>query len=497
MALQHKINIRENTSPKTEKHISGGLGVGALAAIVVSSMIGGGIYSLPQNMAQGASAGAVLLAWLITGVGIFFIANTFSILSQIKPNMTTGIYMYSRAGFGSYAGFTIGWSYWICQICGNVGYAIITMDALNYFFPPYFSGGNTLPAIIGGSLIIWGFNWLVLKGIKQATIINTIGTIIKIVPLALFILIMLLVFKFDLFDSDFWGEAITSQTKLGELSTQIKSTMLVTLWAFIGIEGAVVMSKRAETPSAVSKATLLGFICCLGIYILLSLLPYGYMSQAELAIVPNPSTAGILEKVMGKSGAWIMNIGLLVSVLSSWLAWTMVTAEIPQAAATDGTFPKCFAKENKVGTPSVSLWVTSIAMQIFLLLAYFSNNAWNTMLSITGVMVLPAYFMSCAYLWKLCEDGEYSSTTISRSTALFTSIFGAFYALWLIYAAGLKYLLLAVIILALGIPVYIRARHEQYNEGKVFSKCERCAVTLFIIISLCALYAFFRGIITV
>jgi arginine:ornithine antiporter/lysine permease len=221
------------------------------------------------------------------------------------------------------------------------------------------------------------------------------------------------------------------------------------------------------------------------------------MSQAEFAIVPNPSTAGILEKVMGKSGAWIMNIGLLVSVLSSWLAWTMVTAEIPQAAATDGTFPKCFAKENKVGTPSVSLWVTSIAMQIFLLLAYFSNNAWNTMLSITGVMVLPAYFMSCAYLWKLCEDGEYSSTTISRSTALFTSIFGAFYALWLIYAAGLKYLLLAVIILALGIPVYIRARHEQYNEGKVFSKCERCAVTLFIIISLCALYAFFRGIITV
>ena len=104
-----------------------GLGVLALAAIVVSSMIGGGIYSLPQNMAQGASAGAVLLAWLITGIGIFFIANTFSILSRIKPDLTTGIYMYAKDGFGSYMGFNIGWSYWLCQIFGNVGYAVINV----------------------------------------------------------------------------------------------------------------------------------------------------------------------------------------------------------------------------------------------------------------------------------------------------------------------------------------------------------------------------------
>ena len=88
-------------------------------------MIGGGIYSLPQNMAAGASAGAVLLAWIITGIGIYFIANTFSILSMAKPDLTTGIYMYSRQGFGPYVGFTIGWSYWLCQVCGNVGYAVI------------------------------------------------------------------------------------------------------------------------------------------------------------------------------------------------------------------------------------------------------------------------------------------------------------------------------------------------------------------------------------
>jgi|GEM_PF-2301335 len=260
-----------------------GLGVLALAAIVVSSMLGGGIYSLPQNMAAGASAGAVLLAWLITGFGIYFIARTFSILSMAKPDLKTGIYSYSRAGFGPYVGFTIGWSYWLCQVCGNVGYAVITMDALNYFFPPYFAGGNNLASIIGGSLIIWGFNYLVLRGVRQASYINTIGTIVKIVPLVLFILILLFVFKFSRFDFDFWGEAVSAKVRLGGLSTQIKSTMLVTLWAFIGIEGAVVMSNRARTPGDVGKATILGFISCLAIYVLLSLLPFGYMSQAQLA----------------------------------------------------------------------------------------------------------------------------------------------------------------------------------------------------------------------
>lgn len=475
-----------------------GLGVFALAGIVVSSMIGGGIYSLPQNMAAGASAGAVLLAWIITGIGIYFIANTFSILSMAKPNLQTGIYSYSEAGFGKYAGFTIGWSYWLCQVCGNVGYAVITMDALNYFFPPYFAGGNNLASIIGGSIIIWGFNYLVLKGIRQASIVNLIGTIIKIAPLVLFIVVMAVVFSAPKFDFDFWGESVMAKAKLGGLSTQIKSTMLVTLWAFIGIESAVVMSSKAKSASAVSKATILGFICCLAIYILLSLLPFGYMTQAQLATIPNPSTAGVLEGVMGKWGAWIMNIGLLVSVLTSWLAWTMVTAEMPLAAAKAGTFPREFTKENEAGSPSVSLWVTSLMMQLFMFLVYFSNDAWNTMLSITGVMVLPAYLASCAYLWKICEDHEYPlDFPIKRSTALITGVLGSVYALWLIYAAGLDYLMMAVVIIALGIPVFIWARKQNNPDQPAFTRKECIFAGLLILIALWAIYAFIRGIITI
>lgn len=487
MAKQDKTKI---ASPDEENS----LGVLALAGVVISSMIGGGIYSLPQNMAAGASVGAVILAWIITGIGVYFIANTFRILSVVKPDLNAGIYMYSRAGFGRYVGFTIGWSYWLCQICGNVGYAVITMDALNYFFPPYFEGGNNLYSIIGGSILIWGFNAIVLKGIKQASIINLIGTIAKIIPLLFFIVVTMIFFHADKFSFDFWGE---NEKALGSLAKQIEGTMLVTLWAFIGIEGAVVMSKHAKSPKAVGSATVLGFIGCLAIYVLLSVLPYGMLSQEQLSKLPNPSTAFVLEMVIGKWGAYIMNIGLLISVLTSWLAWTMVTAQIPEAAAVNGTFPKEFQKENAKKAPMFSLYVTSGLMQIFMLLVYFSNNAWNTMLSITSVMVLPAYFMSALYLWKLCEDHEYPTNFyIRRSMALMSAIVGAVYALWLIYAAGLNYLLMAIIFMALGIPVFYYARRQNFPNEQVFSAGERFGAGLLLIVALFAIYAMSTGIVS-
>lgn len=476
------------------------LGTFGLAAIVLSSMLGGGIFSLPQNMASSASAGAVIIAWIITGFGIFFIANTFRILSSARPDLTAGIYMYAREGFGNYTGFTIAWGYWLCQIFGNVGYAVITMDSLNYFFSGIFTGGNNLWSIIGGSVLIWTFNFIVLGGIKQASSVNTIATVCKILPLVVFIVVMAIVFNFDKFTSDFWGHSVVAGEKdLGSLSGQIKSTMLVTLWAFIGIEGAVVLSGRAKSAKAVGRATIMGFASGLFVFALLSVLPFGFMTQAELADVANPSTAGVLEKVVGPWGSWLMNIGLIIAVLASWLAWTMITAEIPYAAAKDGTFPKIFGSENSKGTPSVSLWTTSILMQLAMLMVYFSNNAWNTMLSITGVMVLPAYLASTAYLWKISERKELFSENknlqISTRYALCSGIFGVIFSIWLIYAAGLQYLLMSIIFLALGIPVYVWSRKERMQ--KAFTKAEMFGASVVAIVAIIAVSMISSGAINI
>ena len=474
------------------------LGVAALAALVVSAMIGGGIFSMPQNMAQDASVMAVAAAWVISGIGIFFLANTFRILSEIRPDATTGIYSYARMGFGKFAGFQIAWSYWLCNIFGNVAYAVLLMDALNYFFPGYFTGGNNLWSVIGGSLVIWLMNFAVLRGTHQATGINTIGTICKLLPLAIFIAVMLYVFKWHTFTTDLTGNEFDPLLKLkplGSFMSQIKSTMMVTLWAFIGIEGAVVISSGADSQKSVGKATMIGFLGCLAIYVLLSLLPFGSMSQGELAALNNPSTAEILQKAVDSSwGGILMNLGVIIALMTSWLAFTIMIAQIPYAAAQDGTFPAVFNHVNRNGAPDVSLFVTSTVMQLTMIMVYFANNAWNTMLSITSVMILPAYFASTLYLWKVCAKKEYpADATVKLTAATICGFAGSVYALWMIYAAGLKYLAMAFIFLAIGIPVYIWARSNSNREKRYFTGKELTGAVIIILIAIGAIWAAITG----
>lgn len=481
------------------------LGVIPLAAIVVSAMVGGGIFSLPQNMAQDAAVMEVIIAWIITGIGMFFIANTFRILSDARPDATTGIYAYARLGFGRFGGFQMAWAYWLCNIFGNVGYAVLLMDALDYFFPGTFKGGNNIPSIIGGSIMIWFMNFLVLRGTKQAAFINTIGTIFKLVPILLFIIIMIFAFHWSIFTTDMWGhETIVKDgiKPLGGLLSQIKSTMLVTLWAFIGIEGAVVVSSRAKDQKSVGTATVFGFLGCLVIYAALSILPFGRMYQPKLASLANPSTAPLLTDVVGGWGGDIMNLGVIVALVTSWLAFTIMIAQIPQAAALDGTFPRIFKSENKNGTPNISLIVTSSLMQLAMVMVYFANNAWNTMLSVTAVMILPPYLACTAYLWKICATKQYpEGMPVKYWFAFFCGVAGTLYAVWMIYAAGFTYLLMAFLFLVIGIPVYVWACKNNDEDNKktgkpvppMFTKPELIAAAVIVIVAVLAVILFATG----
>ena len=120
------------------------------------------------------------------------------------------------------------------------------------------------------------------------------------------------------------------------------------------------------------------------------------------------------------------------------------------------------------------------------------------MLSITSVMVLPAYFASAMYLWKLCEDHEYPANFyIRRSAALLSAVIGSLYALWLIYAAGLNYLLMALIFMAVGIPVFVHARRQNAPDEPAFTTGERFAAGVLVVAALFAIYAMARGIVAV
>src|SRR6185503_4286483 len=136
------------------------------------------------------------------------------------------------------------------------------------FFFPIFGSGNNLPSVIGASLALWGLHFLVLGGIRQAAFINAITTATRFLPIVVFIVITIFAFNLDKFTFDFWGEGSAGDEGFGSLAAQVKSTMIVTLWVFLGIEGASVYSAYAAKRSDVGKATMIGFVSSLAIYVL-------------------------------------------------------------------------------------------------------------------------------------------------------------------------------------------------------------------------------------
>jgi len=342
------------------------LGVRALTALVIGSMVGGGIFSLPQNMAAGSGASGILIGWLITGVGMLSLAFVYQSLARRRPDLNAGPYAYARAGFGGFLGFNSAWGYWLSAWIGNVSYAVILFGALGYFFAP-FGDGNTLAAIIGASVVLWAIHALTLIGIRQAALVNLVTTVAKIALIVLFVMVIIVAFKIDTFRLNF----LTPD--LGSVFSQAKSTMLVTLWVFIGIEGASVVSARARARKDVGIATMAGFLVALVLYAAVSLLSLGILSQDELAALKNPSMAGVLAAVVGPWGAVVINLALVVSVLGAFLSWTIFAAEIPFEAAKDGTMPKLFGHANANGSPTAALWITNGLVQLFLVLTLFAH----------------------------------------------------------------------------------------------------------------------------
>ncbi|EXF94237.1 amino acid APC transporter [Pseudomonas fluorescens HK44] len=470
---------------------SGKLRLGALVALVVGSMIGGGIFSLPQNMAASADVGAVLIGWAITAVGMLTLAFVFQTLANRKPDLDGGVYAYAKAGFGDYMGFSSAWGYWISAWLGNVGYFVLLFSTLGYFFP-IFGEGNTVAAVIGASLLLWAVHFLVLRGIKEAAFINLVTTVAKVVPLLLFVLIAIFAFKLDIFSADIWG---LKNPDLGSVMNQVRNMMLVTVWVFIGIEGASIFSARAEKRSDVGKATVIGFITVLLFLVLVNVLSLGIMTQPALAKLQNPSMAAVLEHVVGHWGAVLISVGLVISLLGALLSWVLLCAEIMFAAAKDHTMPEFLRKENSKQVPVNALWLTNAMVQIFLIITLFSASTYLSLIYLATSMILVPYLWSAAYALLLAVRGEsYENALAERQKDLIIGAIALIYAIWLLYAGGIKYLLLSALLYAPGAILFAKAKREL---GKaVFTRVEALIFTAVVIGALVAAYGLYDGFLT-
>jgi len=435
-----------------------GFSLPVLTAMVVGSMVGAGIFSLPRTFGAATGPFGAVIAWCIAAGGMYTLARVFQYLAERRPDLDAGVYAYARAGFGDYPGFLSAFGYWMGSCIGNVSYWVLIKSTLGAFFP-VFGDGNTVIAIAVASVGIWLFHFMILRGIKQAAFINYIVTIAKIVPILVFIGILFFAFKADLFRVNFWGGEGMPETSLFE---QVRATMLVTVFVFLGIEGASVYSRYARTRADVGRATLLGFIGVTGLMVLVTMLPYAVLARAEIAEMRQPSMATVLEAVVGHWGAVFVSFGLIVSVLGAYLAWSLICAEVLFTAAKTDDMPKLFARENSHQVPVAALWLTNIIVQLIVITTYWSQDAFSLMLNLTSAMALIPFLLVAAYGFLLARRGEtYDVRPDERPRHLILAGIASIYTLFLIYAGGMKFVLLAAILYGPGTILYVWARREQ------------------------------------
>ncbi|MDE6066778.1 MAG: amino acid permease [Duncaniella sp.] len=455
---------------------TGKLGFWGLTALVFGLMVGVGIYNLPQNMASVASPGAVFIAWIITAAGILPLVMAFKWLSDRYPQYNAGIYQYAQAGFGNYTGFNIAWGYWLCTAFSNVAYGVMLNDSVGAICPRLMA--HSWETVVFGSVLIWVMFGIVSCGIQTAKFINTLLAAIKVIMLIFIITIFAMFFRCDLFEADIWGNV----TSLTGIMGQVKSTMMVTLFCFFGVEGAVMMSARARRSSDVGKAGFAGFFISLILYLAVSLLCFGLLSKARLAELPDPSIAYILRITCGEWAYWFVIGAVIVSLLGGWVAWTLVVAQVPYEAALVGILPKAFRRVNRHGMPTFGLIMSSIVMELFLLMVVMADDVYLAALHITGLMIIPGYFYTGLFLFRKAD------TAGTRTIAAITTLF----CLWMAYAGGLQEMLMTSVFYLLGTGFYIRARREQgarhiftpTERGFLYALCIASAITIYLLIDI-------------
>jgi arginine:ornithine antiporter/lysine permease len=462
-----------------------------LTAMVVGSMVGAGVFSLPRNFALATGTFGALIAWVIAGSGMLMLAFVFQTLAVRKPDLDAGVYAYAKAGFGQYLGFFSAFGYWASACIGNVTYWVLISSTLGLLWPGVFGHGDTVAAVALGSAGLWIFHILIARGVQEAAAINKIVTYAKIVPILTFIVVAIFALKAHVFSLNFWGgEPKTASALFG----QVRATMLITVFVFLGIEGASVYSRYAKRRQDVGRATVIGFLGVLALFAAVTIFSYGILSRAELEKLRQPSMAGAMQAVVGHWGLVFISVGVVISVLGAYLAWTLMAAEVLFVAAKDRDMPSFLARVSSTSTPVPALVMTSALIQVMLIVTLFSDDAFTFMLKLCSSLSLVPYLLAAGYALKLGTRPDPGDAR-PAGREVFVAGLATFYTVFLLFAAGVDFLLLSFIIYAPGTVLFVMSRREQ--NRRVFSPAELIILAVAVAGAVTGIVCLAAGVITI
>jgi APA family basic amino acid/polyamine antiporter len=448
--------------PLSERNIqkAHSMGLTSATALVIGSIVGTGVFTMPAVLAGAGTMGIAVLA--VIAVGAMLLAVLFGQLTKRIPNSDGGVYAYSRHEFGDFAGYLVGWCYWIQSWAGNAAIVsswVFYVDALFNFSHPS-AMGNWSIAMVG----LWIPAFINLAGVRQMAWFQNVSVVLKFLPL----LFVGVVGWFFIQKANF-GPFNASG---GSLYNAIGIAAGVALFSFIGVEAAAVSAKRVRNPRVnVMRASVLGTVASALLYVLVTAVVMGLVAHHTLVNTGSPFVNAF--QTMFPHSAWAGRFiaGLaVVSGLGALICWTLIVTETSRAVAQDDLFPKAFAWADKRGTAWFGIVVGTALPSLLMLWRYSTSTGLTVFTYLVDLSVvtvaIPYFFSAIAQLtflvsrrrrvqgWQLARDLAIAGTSV-------------LFSMWVTFASGYQVVYQALVVLLIGLVLYAFMNARRENRGEV------------------------------
>ena len=352
------------------------IGRWSLAALVINSTVGAGIFGLPSIVA-GLLGSRSVYAYVLAAAGNGLIMVCFAELAS-RFSDAGGAYLYAREGLGRFAGVQIGWMTWLVRITAVAAAANLFAIYLAEFWPAV-----QKPLLRAAVLaLLLGFLAAVnYRGVRSGANVSNFFTIAKLLPLGIFLVAGA---AFILLRHPTTPALTTSAT-----SGRWVEAVVLLVFAYGGFDGAMLplgeaKNPRKDAPFALFTATVAVFIIYAGVQLIV------------LKALPNPATsarplADAARVFLGASGGVLMALGALVSVYGYLSANMLNAPRLTFALGERRDFPPFFAwLHPRFQTPYISILAF---VALVWLLAMVADFRWNALLS--GITRLFIYGSAC------------------------------------------------------------------------------------------------------
>jgi basic amino acid/polyamine antiporter, APA family len=436
----------EELSPRNEQKARA-LGLTSATGLVIGSIIGTGVFTMPAVLAEAGTSSLLVLA--VIAVGAMLLAVLFGQLTRRVPNSDGGLYAYARHEFGDFAGYLTGWCYWVQAWAGNAAIVASWVFYVEALFDINHPSAMTSWGI--ALLGLWVPAAVNLAGVRQMAWFQNVTVVLKFLPL----LFVAVVGWFFVSAGNFGAFNASG----GSLYSAIGIAAGVALFSFIGVEVAAITAKRVKDPRRnVGRASLLGTAASAILYLAASAAVMGLVAHHSL--VNNGAPFVDAFQTVFSHGAWAGKLVAALAVISGIGAlngWTLVTTEVSRAAANDGLFPKAFAWTDRKDSAWFGIVIAALLPSLLMLWRYTTGTGltvFTELVDLTVVTVaIPYLFSACAQLtylvsgrrrvqgWLLARD-----LTITAAATLFS--------LWVTFAAGYSAVYQAMVIVLAGVILY-------------------------------------------